>query len=147
MNPWAEQLRDAILSNSAIRNGIQDDEAQQLIDWGLQLAQEVTAGLTSMPDNIASVRFQALSEALPKLLTRVTWVAVHREKKGPDWTMRTLNQLNELNQTLHGVDAPQLGEERMVDIATAPAEPDVKTLIGNLIIDLSPQPANGENAL
>ena len=145
MNPWAEKLRDAILSNSAIREGIHDDAAQPLIDWGLQLAEAVTAGLTAMPDNIATMRYEALYEALPKLLTRITWVVVYREKKGADWTARTLNQLNELNQALHGADAPQLDEARITQLANRQDGLEPGALISALIATLSP--ANGENSL
>jgi hypothetical protein len=144
MNPWAEQLRDAILSNSAIREGIQDDAAQPLIDWGLQLAEQVTARLPSMPDSIVEQRFEALSAALPKLLTRITWVVVHREKKGADWTSRTLTQLNELNQTLHGTNAPQIDEARIAQLANRQDGLEPAALISDLIAVLSPQPENGE---
>jgi hypothetical protein len=144
MNSWAEQLRDIILSNSAIRNGIHDDAAQPLIDWGLALAEQVTESLTSMPDNVASVRFEALSGALPKLLTRITWVVVYRQKKGADWTTRTLNQLNELNQTLHGADAPQLGDLTIAELAGAQDEMEPAALINSLIESLSPEPPIGE---
>jgi hypothetical protein len=148
-NPWAEQLRDAILSNSALREGIQDDEAQPLIDWALQLAEEVTAGLPSMPDSVTEQRFEALSEALPKLITRITWAVVYRQKKGPDWTTRTLTQLNELNMTLRGANAPQISEARMAELANLQDELEPGALILNLIETLSPPepPENGEYIL
>ena len=147
MNPWAAKLRDIILSNSALRSGIQDDAAQPLIDWGLQLANEVTQSLASMPEDAASARFEALSEALPKLLTRVTWVVVYREKKGADWTARTLHQLNELNQTLHGADAPQFSEMVIMQLAEGQDALEPTALISNLIENLSPQPPNGDVSL
>ena len=147
MNPWAEQLRDIILSNSALREGIQDDAAQPLIDWGLALAEQVTKNLPSMPDTVASERYEALSGALPRLLTRITWVVVHREKKGPDWTTRTLNQLNELNHMLHGADAPQLSPSRIAELANRQDELEPAALINNLIEALSPPPANGDTIL
>jgi hypothetical protein len=90
------------------------------------------------------VRFEALSGALPKLLTRITWVVVYRQKKGADWTTRTLNQLNELNQTLHGADAPQLGDLTIAELAGAQDEMEPAALINSLIESLSPEPPIGE---
>ena len=42
---YAARLRDAILDNSALRNGLNDDEAQPLIDRGLSMADRVTVGV------------------------------------------------------------------------------------------------------
>jgi hypothetical protein len=109
-NKWAARLRDAILDNSALRDGLTDEEAQPLIDWGLAVAVRVTADLSSRTPNEADVRYEELYEALPKLLTRITWVTLFREKKGAEWTVKTLNQLNELNRTLYGESAPQFSD-------------------------------------
>lgn len=110
MNVWTERLRDAILDNSAWRRGLEDDEAQPLLDWGLAKANEVTTPLTTMPPEDAEARYDELYGALPKQMTRITWAATYREKKGEGWTRKTLNQLNELNQTLYGQAAPQIDQ-------------------------------------
>ena len=112
-NEWGKRLQDAILDNSKIRDGLHDDEAQPLIDWGLDIAKQVTLPLADMPTDEAEIRYEELYGALPRLMTRLTWVAVYREKKGDDWTIKTIHQLNEMNQILHGTDAPQISEGAM----------------------------------
>jgi hypothetical protein len=107
-NEWGKRLQDAILENAAIRDGLHDDEAQPLIDWGLALAVQVTNGLEKLPKAEAEIRYEELYGALPKLLTRITWFTLHRVNKGPEWANRTLEQLNELSRTLHGENAPQI---------------------------------------
>jgi len=116
-NEWAARLRDAILDNSALRDGLLDEEAQPLIDWGLALAAVVTAPLPTLPD--PEMRYEELYDALPKLMTRITWVTIYRQNKGADWTTRTLQQLNELNIVLHGETAPQIPALQMSAYAEA----------------------------
>lgn len=144
-NAWGKKLQDALLDNAALRDGLKDDEAQPLLDWGLALAVKVTHGLEALPSQTADLRYEELYEALPKLLTRITWLTLHRAKKGPEWSTRTLDQLNELSRTLHGEGAPQIPALLMTAYANAAdglATPDlIKTLMGHL----SPsQPAPSE---
>lgn len=130
MNTWTERLRDTLLDNSALRDGLTDDEAQPLIDWGLAQAERVTAGLDGMMPEIAEAHYETLSSALPKLLTRITWLAVHRERKGPQWTQQTIDQINRFSQDLYGQDAPQLPPDSLSTLAQpAPNGPYILTLI------------------
>ncbi len=107
-NPWRAKLRDTILDNSSITDGLTDDEAQPLIEWGLVMADRVTQGLPRTPDPAAEARLDDLRADLPRLMKRISWIRQYREKKGPEWTLKTLGQLNEMNQHLHGDAAPQL---------------------------------------
>ncbi len=139
-NAWGEQLRDAILENSAIRDGLTDDEAQPLIDWGLARAVEVTQGLDLMDEMDAEARYEELYNALPKLLTRITWVALYRADKGADWTTRTLEQLNEFNRTLLGDYAPQISPTAINAYAALTDGMEAGALVVELMRRLSPPP-------
>jgi hypothetical protein len=120
MNTWADKLRDKLLDNSALRDGLTDDEAQPLLDWGLALAEKVTMGMETRPEPQAEARYEALSSALPKLITRINWVTIHAAQKGADWTAQTMQQMNELNRILHGEAAPQLPQQALEAISNSP---------------------------
>jgi len=44
---WTKQIQDAIAENSALREGLQDDEALPLIDWGAQQAEQLGARMSA----------------------------------------------------------------------------------------------------
>jgi hypothetical protein len=135
-NEWGQRLQDALLDNAAMRDGLTDSEAQPLLDWGLALAVRVTTGLEQRSKAEAEVRYEELYAALPKLLTRISWLTLHRAAKGPDWATRTLEQLNEFNRALHGDSAPQIPALLMTSYASAAdgmARPDfIKALMDHL---------------
>lgn len=137
-NPWAARLRDALLDNSALRDGLADDEAQPLIDWGLQLADRLAAEMKSLPSDQHEARYEQFYEMLPKLLTRITWVTLHRAKKGADWTANMLRQINDLNRILHGADAPQLSAESIAAYAERGDQLSNGELVKELIAHLTP---------
>lgn len=121
MNPWIRDLQEAILSNSALRDGLTDDEAQPLIDWGLGLAEQLGNQLAAMPADEAESLFEEKQSALLKLLTRISWVAIYQQEKGPSWTEQTLQQLNDFNRAIQGGQAPQLKPEMLTHSAASAA--------------------------
>lgn len=134
----AQRLRDAILENSALRDGLTDDQAQPLIDWGLALADEVGAKIDQMPADDLETNYETYASALLKLMTRITWVATYRSSKGEAWTQDTLAKLNELNRTLRGESAPQISETTMHGYAQQIDGLDQGALVRELMQQLSP---------
>jgi len=139
-NEWTKQLKDAILENSGIRRDLTDDEFAPLLAWGLAQAEMLTAPLGDHPE--PNVRYEELYGTLPKLMTRITWVAVYRASKGADWTLKTLNQLNDLNKSLYGEEAPQFHPLVMQQYAAAEDNLARGEVIQTLIANLSPQEGN-----
>jgi hypothetical protein len=115
----AQNLRDAILDNSALRDGLTDDEAQPLIDWGLALADEVGAKVDQL----------------------ITWAATYRTNKGEAWTRTTLEQLNQLNRTLRGEDAAQISQNAISGYAQGADGLDNGAFVLELMKQLSPSVA------
>jgi hypothetical protein len=136
-NIWGQKLRDAILSNSAVRDGLTDDEAQPLIDWGLALADGIGKKMAQLPDPEGA--YETYLAALPKLLTRVNWLAVFSAKKGPEWTKKTIDQVHELTQTLFEEQAPPIDSENMLRYLVLGVEAlDRNSVVHQLIQKLSP---------
>ena len=134
----AQNLRDAILENSALRDGLTDDEAQPLIDWGLALADEVGAKVDQLPAEDLETNYEEHAAALLKLLTRITWAATYRTNKGEAWTRTTLEQLNQLNRTLRGEAAPQISENAISGYAQGADGLDNGAFVRELMKQLSP---------
>lgn len=145
-NVWATRLKDAILDNSAIREKLVDVEAEILINWGMHMAEVVTNDMPLRDPDNAELRYEELYDALPKLMTRVAWVAAFRAEKDSDWTLKTLAKINELNLILHGMDAPQLSEIDMLAYATQADGLSRGDFIQELLQKLSQQepPQDGE---
>ncbi len=137
-NPWTAKLHDTILDNSSITDGLTDDQAQPLIDWGLDMAVIVTQNFPSTPDPALEDRFDELRADLPRLMKRISWICLYREKKGPEWTLKTLGQLNEMNQNLHGAHAPQIPPQEQEQLAHQQIGLDGLALIRHLMQRLTP---------
>lgn len=139
---WTKLIQDTIADSSGVREGLHDDEAMPLIDWGAARAEQLAARLASpgTPEPTEeSVGETAYS--LVRLMTRITWVVVYRRKKDAAWLTRTFNKINELSQEVHGPDAPTLTD---AEIAAWIAGDDNRTngeLIADLIARLTPQAA------
>lgn len=141
-NIWGQKLRDAILSNSAIRDGLTDEEAQPLIDWGLGLADVIGKKMASLPDPEAA--YETYLAALPRLMTRVNWLTTFSQKKGVDWTKKTIAQVHELTRTLFEEQARPLDAENLLRYLVLGAEEiDRKSRVIQLIQKFSPEDKEG----
>lgn len=140
-NPFTASLRDAILDNSSVRDGLTDDEAEPLIEWGLAQAEIVTRSLPDQSADEAEMRYEELYGALPMLMTRITWAATFRAQKGADWTLNALKQLNEMSQTLHGENAPQIAEHLLTAYAQGADGLDQGAFVLALMEHLTPSEA------
>ncbi|NJL92914.1 MAG: hypothetical protein HC915_03925 [Anaerolineae bacterium] len=145
-NDFGTKLSEAVLSSSALRENLTDDEAQPLVDWGVAQAEQVGAQMGDLLPMQQAMALEEKQTALLKLLTRITWVAVHSANKGEAWTRKTLAQINEYEQVLYGPAAPQLNAELMDRIALGQAGYNQGELVLTLIQALSPEEdiSNGE---
>ncbi|NLE50439.1 MAG: hypothetical protein GX613_03455 [Chloroflexi bacterium] len=111
---WTKQIQDALAGHSGMREGLTDDEALPLVNWGAEqagtVAQHLAEGDAPPPDNeqIANVAY-----TLGRFLTRLTWVVTYRAKKDGAWLTRTFAKINALSQELFGPDAPTLSDEEI----------------------------------
>lgn len=138
-------MADALLDNSAMRDGLTDDEAKPMIDFGMALANDVGDKLEA---HAKSPEFEAYYEdqrtAFVKIMTRIGWVAIYREKKGADWTVKTLKQINDYHQTLRGAEAPQLSPTIINAYAHQMDGLDKGAFVQDILNQLSPKDTHGE---
>jgi hypothetical protein len=135
MTDYTALLQDAILDNSKIRDGLTDTEAQPLIDWGLQQAELVT------DDTTDEARYEELYGALPRLLMRMNWFVTYTPKKGADFGVKTMNQINNYAQTIYG--KAKFNEDAINDlIAMVDGGADVPSVLEKLMRQIQP-PVDG----
>lgn len=113
-NPWTKRITDVIAESEKVREGLHDDEALPLVDWGAAQAQALGARLAA-PETPSPGPEQAAETgyALVRLMTRITWVVTYRHKKDAAWLTRTFHKINDLSRELHGPDAPALSDEEI----------------------------------
>jgi hypothetical protein len=142
---WTKQIQDAIAENSALREGLQDDEVMPLIDWGAHQAEQLGARMSapsaSEPDEeqVANTAY-----SLVRLMTRITWLAVYRHKKDATWLTRTFQTINQLNRELNGPDAPVFSDDDIANWIASHAQYSNADLVNSLIAHLSLTQAGGE---
>jgi hypothetical protein len=139
---WAKQIQDAIASSTKVREGLSDDDALPLMDWGIAYANALAARL-SAPDAPEPTGEQVGNTAysLTRLMTRITWLVTYRTKKDARWLTQTFQMVNKLSQELLGSDAPVFSDEEIAAwIADHPNHTD-GDLIRNLMARLSPPTA------
>ncbi|WP_119065492.1 hypothetical protein [Aggregatilinea lenta] len=138
-NPLTRQITDVIAESEKVRDGLHDDEALPLIDWGTAQAKALGAKLAApeTPD-VTPEQAAETGYALARLMTRITWVVTYRSKKDADWLTRTFHKINDLSRELHGLDAPTLSDEEIAAwIAEQPGHTNAE-LIQGLTARLTP---------
>lgn len=146
-NPWTKRIEDTLADASAVREGLQDDEALPLMDWGVAQAHVLGARMAApeaaaAPAPPAEEQVAEKAYALVRLMTRITWVVTYRHKKDAAWLTRTFNKINDLSRELHGPDAPALSDDEIADWIATHAQHSNAELLQDLIARLTPgQPA------
>ncbi|HML23598.1 MAG TPA: hypothetical protein PKD09_18215 [Aggregatilinea sp.] len=138
-NPWVQQITDVIAESEKVREGLHDDEAMPLIDWGTAQAKTLGARLAA-PDTPPPSAEQAAETgyALARLMTRINWVVTYRAKKDADWLTRTFHKINDLSRELHGPYAPTFSDDEIAAwIAAQPSQSNGELLQG-LMTRLTP---------
>ncbi len=108
---WARLLQDALATDSAIREGLQDADAIPFMEWGRAQAERVAARWAAQGLAPSEEQLDEAAAALLELMTNVNWVVRYRHKKGTAWLVNMLRSLNALSRELFGQNAPVLGEE------------------------------------
>lgn len=111
-DPWVTKILETIADSAPIREGLHDDEALPLIDWGTQcashLGQRLTAPGTPAPEQVDNTAYN-----LTRLMTRINWLATYRTKKDAGWLTRTFQMINQLARELFGDGAPVMTDEEI----------------------------------
>jgi hypothetical protein len=139
---WTRQIQDEIADNSALREGLHDEEAIPLVDWGAAQAEVIGARLAA-PDapELTKDQVAEIAYSLTRLMTHITWVVVFRDKKDAAWLTRTFHKINDLSCELHGPDAPALSDDEIAAWLAGHEQHSSGELIQNLIARLTPTPA------
>lgn len=139
---WTRQIQDTLAGNSGMREGLDDDEALPLVNWGAEQAETVAHRL-AQPDTPPPDDEQVALAAhnLGRLLTRITWVVTFRTKKDAAWLTRTFAKINALSQEVFGPDAPTLSDEEIAAWIDEQAGKSNGELVQGLITRLTPQGA------
>ena len=96
-NDYVNNLRDALLDNAALRDGLTDTEAQPLIDWALRQANYVGATI----ENDEDAEFKQTN--LNRLVLHITRFTTRRlDDKDSEWVEKQLERLDEFSQNLGG---------------------------------------------
>lgn len=144
---WTQQIQDTLAGNSGMREGLDDDEALPLVNWGAEQAETVAHRLAqpdAPPPDDEQVALAANN--LGRLLTRITWVVTFREKKDAAWLTRTFAKINALSQEVFGPDAPTLSDEEIAEWIAGQAGKSNGELVRDLIARLTPQGAAPDEA-
>jgi hypothetical protein len=111
---WSKHIQDVLATNEKVREGLTDDEALPLMDWGIQYAGVLAARLTVLdrpePDE---EQVNNVAYSLTRLMTRLNWLVTYRDKKDAAWLTQTFQMVNKLSQELLSDDAPVFSEEEI----------------------------------
>lgn len=135
---WTRQIQDALAGDSGLREGLNDDEARPLVDWGAEQAATLARRLahSDTPPDAEQVAMAAYT--LGRLMSRINWVVTYRTKKDSAWLMRTLTKINQLSQELFGPDAPALSDDEIAAWIADQPNHDNGTLVRGLLARLTP---------
>jgi hypothetical protein len=108
---WSKHIQDVLATNEKVREGLTDDEALPLMDWGIQYAGVLAARLAA-PDSPEPDEEQVnnVAYSLTRLMTRLNWLVTYRDKKDAAWLTQTFQMVNKLSRELLSDDAPVFSE-------------------------------------
>ncbi len=147
LDRWTKQIQDALAGNSGLREGLTDDEALPLVNWGAEQARTVAQRLAQAgevaPD---SEQIDNSAYTLGRLMARINWVVTYRNKKDAAWLTRTFAKINQLSREVFGPDAPVLSDDEIAAwIADHPNHSNAE-LLHELIARLTPKGAASPEA-
>ena len=139
VDQWTRQIQDALAGDSGLREGLSDDEARPLVDWGADQAAKLARRLaeSSPPPDGEQVAMAAYT--LGRLMTRINWVVTYRTKKDDAWLTRAFFKINQLSQELFGPDAPALPDDEIAAWIADQPNHDNGTLVRGLLARLTPE--------
>ena len=103
--PRVRRVVESLLENEALTDGLDDDAASVLLDWGITLAKEIAASTAGMDDEAAEQAMYPRLRALRKMMRRIRRWAVAPES-------RKLEKIIAQAETAYGpgYEAPGAGE-------------------------------------
>jgi len=142
LDRWTKQIQDALAGNSGLREGLTDDEALPLVNWGAEQARTVAQRLAQVGDVAPdSEQIDNSAYTLGRLMARINWVVTYRNKKDAAWLTRTFAKINQLSREVFGPDAPVLSDDEVAAwIAEHPHHSNAE-LLRDLIARLTPEGA------
>ncbi len=111
VSPYAEHFRAVVLDNASMTDGLNDTEAQALIDWALKLAEQVGANVADDAD--AETKQGSLTRFLSGIGRMVTRRHEHPE---PEWATEKLQGQMEHSAVIGG---PTISAEQISALAMA----------------------------
>jgi hypothetical protein len=136
---WAKVIQESLADTSAVREGLTDDDAIPLVDWGIICAQFLGQQLC-LPGTAEPTQEQAgnLGYALTRLMTRLNWLVTYRHKKDAAWLTRTFQMVNQLAKELYGESAPAVPDDEIAAWIAAHAGQSNGDLLRGLIARYTP---------
>ena len=110
---WTAQIQDMVASDSGIREGLHDQDAIPLIDWGRAQAERIAARLGAEAPDVGEETIGDEAGALIRLMTTISRAVVHRHNQGDDWLAKVFKRLNKTSQRVYGEDAPVMSDEEV----------------------------------
>ena len=93
-------VAEAILDNSALRNALDDTQAQQLIDWGLARLTAFVARTETLPDEEATPLMEEAVTAVSRVMRQVNELVEHPTTPLEPSEAQTRNALGALSKQL-----------------------------------------------
>lgn len=144
---WAQRMQDTIATNSKVRDGLRDEAALALVEWGATYAEQIAARMAGPGDAPPdSEQVESTGYTLTRLLTRLNWLVTYRRKKDATWLTRTFEAVNALNRELYGADAPVFSDEAIQAWITQEDSRSEAEMIAELIARLTPPAAPAAEA-
>ncbi|NDJ76176.1 MAG: hypothetical protein GYB65_07945 [Chloroflexi bacterium] len=135
---WVEKIRDRIGSDATIREGLQDDAALPLMDWGWDRAARLGARLSAEQPDLNDEQVVEAAHELSRLMARVAWLAVYRHQQDAAWMQKTFHTINETNRQLFGPDAPAFSDQEIADWIASHENRSNEELVRALLAHLTP---------
>ncbi len=135
---WSAHIQDVLASDSSIREGLQDDDAIPLMDWGRAQAERVAARMVAQSPDVDEETANAKARTLARLMTVISRAVVYRHKQGADWLVKVFRRLNKESEKVFGEDAPVLSDEAIDAWIAAHPEHSDGELLRDLLARFSP---------
>jgi len=131
-------IHDAIGSDASIREGLHDDAAIALMDWGRAQAAHVAARLAAESPGADEETIGSEAGILARLMTTISRAVVYRHKQGDDWLVKVFKRLNKTSQRVYGANAPVMSDAQISDWIAGHAARSDDELLRDLLARFTP---------
>ncbi len=138
VSQWTTIIQDVIATDSSIREGLYDDSAIALIEWGRTQAAQLAARLVAENPDLDEETVNTYAGALVRLMTVISRAVVHRHKQGADWLDKVFKRLNKTSERVYGEGAPVMSEDAISAWIAGHADRSDDELLRDLLQRFSP---------